>query len=66
MYLYSDRFQSDCVTHLTCEGLFQGLITGTRTGVLMYGHGETYLDPYISERSKYYVRAVTTIGVLNQ
>lgn len=66
MYLYSDRFQSDYVTYLTCEGLFPGLITGTRTGVLMYGYAETYLDPYISDRSKYYAHAVTTIGVLNQ
>lgn len=67
MYLYSDRFQWDCVTDLTWEGLFQGLTTDTRTSVsLMYGCTEKYLDPHISVRSKYYACVVTTTGALNQ
>lgn len=65
MYLYSDRFQSDCVTHLSCEGSFQGPITETRAEGLMCGYAEAHLDPYASERSKYYARAVTAVGVLS-
>lgn len=32
MYFYSDKFQSDSVAPLTCEGLFQGPITEIRAG----------------------------------
>lgn len=66
MYIYSDRFQWDCVTDLTWEGLFQGLTTDTRTRFLMYGYTEKCLEPYVSARSKYYARVVTTTGALNQ